>query len=67
MYFRGITQDTRRKLRGEVLEMTPERLCEAAEEFYKKMYFCVVSSKDTIDEVIKTHSDRKFNCESINR
>lgn len=67
MYFRGITQDTRRKLRGEVLEMTSERLCAAAEEFDKKMYFCVVSSKDTIDEVIKTHSDRKFNCESINR
>ncbi|MBR3900200.1 MAG: insulinase family protein [Ruminococcus sp.] len=67
MYFRGITQDTRRKLRGEVLEMTSERLCAAAEEFEKKMYFCVVSSKDTIDEVIKTHSDRKFNCESINR
>ncbi|MBR5513455.1 MAG: insulinase family protein [Ruminococcus sp.] len=65
MYFRGITQESRRKLRREILGMTAERLSKSAKDFGNNMYFCAVSSKDTIDEVIKNYPDRQFDVKNI--
>ena len=65
MYFRDITQDSRRKLRGEILDMTADRLADICSDLKKEMYCCVVGSKDTTDDVIKNINDRTFNVESV--
>ncbi len=65
MYFRGITQESRKKQRGEILGMTAERLSQAVKDFDNDLYFCAVSSKDTIDDVVKKHSERVFEIKNI--
>lgn len=65
MYFRDITQESRRKVRGQVLDMTVERLADVCKDLEIELYFCAVGSKETIDEVLKINSNRDFTVETV--
>lgn len=51
MYFRGITNEFRKKLRSDMLEMTSEKLISACEELEKTMNCCIVGSKSVLNSV----------------
>lgn len=53
MYFRGITQESRRKLRGEILAMTCERLATVCDEMDKPVYSCIAGSDIITKEAAK--------------
>ena len=65
MYFRNITQESRRKLREEILEMTSERIADVYNDLKNELYFCAVCSKETVDEVVENNCNRDFTIETV--
>lgn len=51
MYFRGITHDDRKKLRRDMLSMTPQKLLSACGELEKPVYCCITASEEVISSV----------------
>ncbi|MBO5164617.1 MAG: insulinase family protein [Ruminococcus sp.] len=50
-YFRGVTHECRRKLRRDMLEMTPEKLMTAYAELQKSLNCCIIGSKEVVSSV----------------
>ena len=65
MYFRNITQESRRKLRKEILEMTSERIVDVYNDLKNELYFCAVCSKETVDEIVENNCNRDFTIETV--
>lgn len=61
MYFRGITQESRRKLRGEILSMSCDRLADICDDMKNPVYSCVTGSDDVTNEA----ADRGFKILSV--
>ncbi len=61
MYFRGITQESRRKLRGEIISMSCDRLADICDDMENPVYSCVTGSDDVTNEA----ADRGFKILSV--
>lgn len=61
IYFRGVTDDYRRKVFRDMLEMTAEKLLAACDDLEKPMYRCIVGS----EEVISSVKTKEFEVSSV--
>lgn len=51
MYFRSITYEDRKKLRSDMLSMTPQKLLSVCGELEKTVYCCITASEEVISSV----------------
>lgn len=65
MYFRGVTYESRRKLRSEMLSMTAEKLICACDDLQKTFYSCAIGSEEVIKQTTKKFPERKFDIKKI--